>query len=140
MNLNADTAKNDSFAKLVGIGLGVCTNLNAAGCAANPACVANRGNQPVFFPGNFRYPGNIFGGIGQQSTDGSSHYNNFGPRIGFAYSPNWGWISGGPGKFSIRGGYGIYYNRGEEELTLQNLNAPPFSLAQRCWRYQPLRG
>lgn len=58
-----------------------------------------------------------------------THFNDFGPRIGFAYSPNWGRLSGGQGKLALRGGYGIYYNRGEEELTLQNLNAPPFSLA-----------
>jgi hypothetical protein len=58
----------------------------------------------------------------------STHYNDFGPRLGFAYSPDWGRISGAPGKFSIRGGYGIYYNRGEEELTLQNLLTPPFNL------------
>ena len=37
--------------------------------------------------------------------------------------------TGGPGKTSIRGGFGIYYNRSEEELLLQNLSAPPFSLA-----------
>jgi len=76
-------------------------------------------------PRGLTFPGDT----GCSSSGYATHYNNFGPRIGFAYSPNWGWISGGPGKFSIRGGYGIYYNRGEEELTLQNLNAPPFSLA-----------
>ena len=69
------------------------------------------------------------GDTGCSSSGYATHYNDFGPRVGFAYSPNWGRISGGPGKFSIRGGYGIYYNRGEEELTLQNLNSPPFSLA-----------
>lgn len=58
-----------------------------------------------------------------------THFNDFGPRIGFAYSPNWGRLSGGQGKLALRGGFGFYYNRGEEELTLQNLNAPPFSLA-----------
>lgn len=52
-----------------------------------------------------------------------------GPRFGFAYSPDWGGkLTGGPGKTSIRGGYGIYYNRSEEEQTLQALTAPPFSI------------
>lgn len=42
--------------------------------------------------------------------------NNIQPRIGFAYSPNWseGWfgkLAGGPGRSSIRGGYGIYHGR-----------------------------
>ncbi|HYR27009.1 MAG TPA: carboxypeptidase regulatory-like domain-containing protein, partial [Thermoanaerobaculia bacterium] len=39
------------------------------------------------------------------------------PRIGFAYSPNWEsnrflrTVTGGNGRFSIRGGYGIYHGR-----------------------------
>jgi Carboxypeptidase regulatory-like domain/TonB dependent receptor len=42
--------------------------------------------------------------------------NNIEPRIGFAYSPNWGegWLgklAGGSGQSSIRGGYGIYHGR-----------------------------
>ncbi len=36
---------------------------------------------------------------------------------------NLGRISGDQGNFSIRGGFGMYYNRSEEELTLQNLLA-----------------
>jgi len=55
-------------------------------------------------------------------------YNHFGPRVGFAYSPEGGsWFTGGPGKFSIRGGFGMYYNRHEEELLLQFLGAVPFA-------------
>ncbi len=42
--------------------------------------------------------------------------DNFEPRIGFAFSPqssgNWlARITGGPGKFVIRGGYGLYHGR-----------------------------
>ena len=44
----------------------------------------------------------------------------------FIYAPDWGAISGGPGKFSIRGGFGIYYDRTEEETALQTLETPPF--------------
>jgi hypothetical protein len=58
----------------------------------------------------------------------TTKYGHIGPRAGFAYSPNWGWISGGPGKLSIRGGFGLYYNRGEEELNLQDLGIAPFGL------------
>ena len=68
---------------------------------------------------------------GDQNCSGSgyrTHYNDFAPRVGIAWSPDWGWISGGPGKMSIRAGYGIYYNRGEEELTLQFLTDPPFAI------------
>ena len=41
------------------------------------------------------------------------------PRFGIAYAP--------ANKWSIRGGFGVYFNRFEEELALQNLTAPPFS-------------
>jgi hypothetical protein len=42
--------------------------------------------------------------------------NNIEPRLGFAYAPAWesgvlGKLSGGPGSFSVRGGWGIYDGR-----------------------------
>src|SRR5260370_42198547 len=40
VNLNAETAKNDSFAKLVGMGLGACTNARAAGCVPRNCSMA----------------------------------------------------------------------------------------------------
>ena len=69
------------------------------------------------FPGD---PGcNQAGGI-------ETKYGHIGPRFGFAWSPNLGPISGKGSKFSVRGGYGIYFNRIEEEGALQSLSAPPF--------------
>jgi hypothetical protein len=60
---------------------------------------------------------------------GTTHMHNFGPRFGFAYSPDGGGkLTGGAGRTSIRGGFGVYFNRSEEEQTLQTLTAPPFSL------------
>ena len=53
-----------------------------------------------------------------------NHYDHLAPRFGFAYAPG----SEGIKKFVVRGGFGVYFNRTEEELTLQNLNAVPFSL------------
>ena len=65
------------------------------------------------FPGD---PGvNAYGGP-------TIHYTDFGPRVGFAWSP------GTSGNWSIRGGIGLYYNRTEDELTLQTLSNAPFSL------------
>jgi hypothetical protein len=64
-----------------------------------------------------------------QAGGATTKYTHFGPRIGFAYSPDMGRLSGGPGKLSIRGGFGIYYNRSEEEQNLQDLTDPPFSLS-----------
>ncbi len=58
----------------------------------------------------------------------STKYNHIGPRAGFAYTPNWGWLTGGAGKTSLRGGFGLYFNRGEEELNLQDLGIAPFGL------------
>jgi hypothetical protein len=60
------------------------------------------------------------------SGQATIHHAEFGPRLGFSWAPNLGWISGGEGKFSIRGGYGIYYNRTEEESALQTLTTPPW--------------
>jgi hypothetical protein len=59
----------------------------------------------------------------------STKYNHIGPRAGFAYTPGWGGrLFGGSGKTSIRGGFGLYFNRGEEELNLQDLGIAPFGL------------
>jgi hypothetical protein len=58
-------------------------------------------------------------------------YNNFGPRFGFNYSPGFesGFISkltGGPGKTSIRGGYGVFYDRVFTNLFSNSSSNPPF--------------
>ncbi len=75
-------------------------------------------------PAGLVFPGEA----GCTSTGGvQTSYKHLGPRVGFAYSPDWGRLSGGPGKLSIRAGYGIYFNKGEEELALQNVVSPPFS-------------
>jgi len=58
----------------------------------------------------------------------TTKYNHIGPRVGFAWSPDWGRATGGPGRTSIRGGFGLYFNRSEEELNLQDLGIPPFGL------------
>jgi len=63
------------------------------------------------------------------SAQARTRFTDFGPRIGFAWAPDLGWLSGGnTRKFSIRGGFGIYYNRTEEETSLNNLETPPFGL------------
>jgi hypothetical protein len=47
-------------------------------------------------------------------------YKDLAPRLGFAWSP------GNTRQWSVHGGFGIYYNRTEEEIALQNLGTPPF--------------
>lgn len=60
-----------------------------------------------------------------------TYYKSFAPRIGLAWSPGWkdgflAKLTGGPGKSSIRMGYGIFYNP-VEQLVLEQFSAePPF--------------
>jgi len=58
-------------------------------------------------------------------------YNNFAPRFGFNYSPAFtegflGALTGGPGKTSIRGGYGLFYDRIFSNLFTNTSSNPPF--------------
>jgi hypothetical protein len=68
-------------------------------------------------------PGLLFPGDPNCNPGGgaTTKYGHFGPRFGFAWSPR------NSSKWSVRGGYGIYFNRTEEELALQNLTPPPFA-------------
>ena len=84
------------------------------------------GEQSKIFPGsplNLVFPGDPGCSNSGQAT---KHYDEFGPRVGFAWAPDLGAISGSKGKFSVRGGFGIYYDRTEEESSLQTLGTPPF--------------
>src|SRR5262245_18412315 len=60
-------------------------------------------------------------------------YNNFAPRVGFAYSPDFkdglaGMIFGGPGKSSIRAGYGIFYTSLADLNLFYEVGDAPFGL------------
>ena len=86
-----------------------------------PGGIAPDGN-PGGAPLGYNFPGDP--GCDKQGGV-STKYTHIGPRIGFAYTPDFGRWTGGKGKTSIRAGFGIYFNRGEEELNLQDLGAPP---------------
>jgi hypothetical protein len=89
------------------------------------------GEQSVAFPGapkGLLFPGDP----GVPRTVAPTRYNNFGPRIGLAYSPtaNSGIlkrITGGPGNTSIRLGYGLFYTA-VEDLSVQIQTDYPFGL------------
>src|SRR5208282_313729 len=57
-------------------------------------------------------------------------WNHVGPRLGFAWSPGNGPSavigSSGSHSFVVRGGFGLYFNRDQEEEALQNLSSPPY--------------
>jgi hypothetical protein len=98
-------------------------------------CWSNSTAESKIFPG--APPGLAFPGDPNCNNAGgpTPHYNRFGPRIGVAWSPSSGpaFLIGQPGShdFSIRAGYGIYYNRDQEEQSLQNLEDPPFFFISR---------
>jgi hypothetical protein len=76
-------------------------------------------------PAGMTYPGDKGCSLAGYSTN----YSHIGPRVGFAFAPMLGRFTGGSDrKLSIRGGWGMYFNRTEEEGNLQNLGIPPFGL------------
>jgi carboxypeptidase family protein len=79
------------------------------------------GQQSTVFP--TAPTGLVFpGDKGISASTYHTRWSQLGPRAGFAWSP------GGSSRWSVHGGAGIYYSVPEEELTLNNLQAPPFSL------------
>jgi outer membrane receptor protein involved in Fe transport len=94
--------------------------------ASSQDCGENSPNN-AYFPLGLVFPNDQ--GVPRGLT--TTYYKGFAPRIGLAYSPSWteGWLAkltGGPGKSTIRGGYGIFYNP-IEQLVLEQFSAePPF--------------
>jgi hypothetical protein len=86
------------------------------------------GQQSRAFPGaplGLVYPGDP----GIPRSLAPTGYHNFAPRIGLAYSPSAsggiiGKITGGPGKSSIRAGYGLFYT---ELVNLAMQEGQPFT-------------
>jgi len=91
-----------------------------------------KGEQSTVFPlspTGLVYPGDP----GIPKTLAPTRYNNFGPRIGLAYSPSFsdgilGKVFGGPGKTSIRAAYGIYYTSVEDLNLFFEVADAPFGL------------
>ena len=90
------------------------------------------GQQSTVFPGSPK--GLVFpGDAGVPKTLAPTRYNNFGPRLGLAYSPDFsdgvlGKIFGGPGKTSIRASYGMYYTSVEDLNLFFEVADAPFGL------------
>src|SRR5262249_5831115 len=96
--------------------------LSAANAAALGASGQDCGqNSPdnAYFPLGLVFPGDK--GVPQGLT--STYYKAFAPRFGLAWSPGAkdGWLAkltGGPGRSTIRGGFGVFYNP-IEQLVLE---------------------
>ena len=61
----------------------------------------------------------------------NDYLKSLAPRVGLAWSPNWtgSWpakLSGGPGKSSVRMGWGIFYDSNEELMLSSFAGQPPF--------------
>ena len=91
-----------------------------------------KGEQSTVFPNSplgLVYPGDP----GIPKTLAPTRYNNFGPRLGLAYSPSFsegvlGKVFGGPGKSSIRASYGLYYTSVEDLNLFYQVGDAPFGL------------
>jgi hypothetical protein len=85
------------------------------------------GSANSLFPMGLVFPGdkNVPAGLT------NSYAKSFAPRIGLAWSPSWrdGWLAkltGGPGRTSVRAGWGMFYDS-TEQLVLSSFSAqPPF--------------
>ena len=92
----------------------------------------NPGQQSTVFP--LAPQGIVFpGDKGIPKTLAPTDYNNFGPRIGLAYSPGFsdgalGKIFGGPGRTSIRASFGLYYTSVEDLNLFYEVADAPFGL------------
>ena len=83
-----------------------------------------------------RFPGSPTGWVfpgdpGIPSTLAPTRYNNFAPRIGLAYSPSSDsglikTLTGGPGKTSIRAGWGKFYSTFEGATNFNEIGDAPF--------------
>ncbi|HET9406067.1 MAG TPA: carboxypeptidase regulatory-like domain-containing protein [Candidatus Sulfotelmatobacter sp.] len=91
-----------------------------------------KGEQSTVFPkspAGLVYPGDP----GIPKTLAPTRYNNFGPRIGLAYSPDFNdgvlhKIFGGAGKTSIRAAFGLYYTSVEDLNLFFEVADAPFGL------------
>jgi hypothetical protein len=96
-----------------------------------------QGVQSQKFPGappGYVLPGDVLpNGTTIPSTIAHTPNDNFAPRVGLAYSPAWdhGWLAaltGGPGKSSVRTGWGKFYTAVEGLTVSYPTGNPPYGL------------
>lgn len=90
------------------------------------------GEKSITFPGapaGYVFPGDP----GVPSTIAPTPNDDFSPRLGVAYSPNWNSgllrsLSGGPGKTSVRAGFGRFFTAIEGLTVAYPTGNPPYGL------------
>jgi hypothetical protein len=90
------------------------------------------GEQSIVFPGaptGWVVPGDPH----VPRTLAPTQYDKFSPRLGLAYSPSWdsgflAKLTGGPGRTSIRAGFGMFYTSVEDLTQFQEIGDPPYGL------------
>ncbi|MDQ6663363.1 MAG: TonB-dependent receptor, partial [Acidobacteriota bacterium] len=95
------------------------TQFSIAG--GNPNASLTQTDIGLFFQDDWRVKPNFTLSLGlRYETQTNIHdWTDFAPRLGFAFAP--GSKNGRPGKTVIRGGYGFFYDRFAENLTLQTI-------------------
>jgi hypothetical protein len=112
-----------------GVGWTIDTPMSNQAFGGHGQVAFRAGQQSIVFP-NAPLGVVYQGDPGVHAAGSTKPWRQFGPRFGFAYSPDWGgWLTGGPGKTSIRGGFGIYYDRSETEQADQVVGMPPFAIS-----------
>jgi hypothetical protein len=98
------------------------------------------GKIETLIPGvqSLKFPGAPTGWVvpgdpGVPKTLAPTQYHNFSPRLGVAYSPSadsgfLATLTGGPGKTSIRAGYGLFYTSVEDLTQFQEIGDAPYGL------------
>jgi hypothetical protein len=86
--------------------------------SGNPESKVSQWDFGGFFQDDFKWRPNFTLSVGLRYENQSNIDSNvnFGPRVGFAWSPG-----GQQSKTVVRGGYGVFYERVSESLTLQAL-------------------
>src|SRR5262249_23887991 len=122
-------------------GLGRNSPSTTAFCGeSSPPWSEKYGQLETLVPGldSTRFPGSPTGWVfpgdpGIPSTLAPTRYDNFAPRIGLAYSPSSESgvvraLTGGPGKTSIRAGWGKFYATFEGATNFNEIGDAPFGI------------